>query len=245
MIMNAYIINMESDIKRRNYVTSILSNYPSIKAEFISAVDGRALDKSQVLALFDLNTFLQHYNRIALPGEIGCTLSHQKIYHKMYDEKLESALIFEDDIVIKEDISPMILQIQKELNTDEPKIILLSGWYWYSKKKTFDSTHQLASVVDGYLTHSYAINLAAVKLMMSKRPFLLADAWEEYIKKGVKIFGITPHLIDQDWSNFKSTISNNKRGIGYNNIIHWIKIKRRTIIQRVLKYIGHFEKKSI
>jgi GR25 family glycosyltransferase involved in LPS biosynthesis len=41
------------------------------------------------------------------PGEVGCILSHQKVFRKIIDEKLSLALIMEDDV----DIAPSIHKI--------------------------------------------------------------------------------------------------------------------------------------
>ena len=243
--MQAFIVNMEKDIKRKEYVSSVLSPYSNIKSVFIKAVDGRQLNDSEKDLVFDSNLFRQEYNRSVLPGEIGCTLSHQNIYNEIIKHKIKSALIFEDDIIIKDNFSELLPKIERLLNTSVPTIILLSGWFWFSRSRSLDKSHKLAKVVDGYLTHAYAINNTAAKLMLSKRPYLLADAWEKYRKFGIEIYGITPHLIDQDWTNFKSSISDNTRGLKSHTLLQWLKIKRRTILQKFLYCVGKFEPKSI
>lgn len=60
------------------------------------------------------------------------------------------ALILEDDIVIRHNIDTLVPEIEKLLNTDEPRVILLSGWYWYLGTKTIKQHYCLARVYDAF-----------------------------------------------------------------------------------------------
>ena len=110
------------------------------------------------------------------------------------------ALILEDDIVIRHNIDTLVPEIEKLLNTDEPRVILLSGWYWYLGTKTIKQHYCLARVYDAFLTHAYIINREAASLLIEQRPFITADDWFYIRKKGVKLYAVLPHLLDQDWS---------------------------------------------
>lgn len=242
--MKAFIVNLKDHVERRNYIISLLSSFQQIKPCFIEAVDGRAMAEDKKNKAFASEMFLKEYNRPVLQGELGCTLSHQKIYHKIVSEHIKTAIVFEDDIIIRENIDDHIPKIETLLDTNKPTIILLSGWFWFTNTNRFDKNHRIAKVIDGYLTHAYAINFAAAQLMLSERPYLLADAWEKYAKFGINIYGITPHLIDQDWTNFESSITSIKtRGYKIRTFSQWCKIKRRTSIQHILKTLGKFEPK--
>ena len=246
MVIRTFIVNLRDDVVRRKHINDILAIYKdSLDIEFIEAVDGRILSEEQRRGKFNVEKFETNFFRKIMPGEIGCTLSHQNIYKKIIEEKIHIALILEDDIIIRENLSPLLPDIEKKLESNVPMIILLSGWFWYTKKQKFDKSHDLAKVVDGYLTHSYAINYAAAKLMHTDYPYLLADSWEKYMDNGIKIYGITPHLIDQDWTNFQSTITGSQtRGLGLKNLQQWFNVKRRTIKQHMLEIFGLYESKS-
>lgn len=46
-------------------------------------------------------------------GEIACALSHYRIWHRMLDENLDTALIFEDDVIIDERIFAFLQSIEQ------------------------------------------------------------------------------------------------------------------------------------
>lgn len=240
--MDAYIVSLKTASDRKKYMTSLLSSEKSITINWIEAVDGRVFSDDEIDEKFDCKKFRQHYLKNPKPGEIGCTLSHQKCYNKLLQSSSKSVLILEDDIVLNDNIRDIIPKIENILNTNKPIIILLSGWFWYLTKKEFDNNRQLCKVCDGYLTHAYAINREAAQLMIEKKPYMLADAWELFIKKGVKIFGLTPHPIDQDWSGvFKSDVLTNATPSKTFVLKSWIYHKQRGVKQRFFKLIGHFE----
>ena len=168
--------------------------------EFVEAVDARGMTEREKNVFFDTELFCKRYVKEVRPGEIGCTLSHQKCYRKLVESRDKYALILEDDIVIRHNIDTLVPEIEKLLNTDEPRVILLSGWYWYLGTKTIKQHYCLARVYDAFLTHAYIINREAASLLIEQRPFITADDWFYIRKKGVKLYAVLPHLLDQDWS---------------------------------------------
>ena len=240
--MKAYIVNLKSSLERRLYIKRLLQGYPSIQIEWIEAVDGRKLSNEKKEQLFDISQFQRHYLKEPRAGEIGCTLSHQQCYHTLLKSTEKSVLVFEDDIVLNANIEELIPEIEKFLNVDEPRVLLLSGWFWYKSKDNFNNEINVCKVFDGYLTHAYALNREAAELLIDIKPYFLADAWELFIKKGVKIYGLQPHPIDKDWSGvFKSEVlsgSTKKTDFYFSS---WINLKVRGIKQRLYKYLNNFE----
>ena len=127
------------------------------------------------------------------------------------------------------------------METENPRIILLSGWYWFKRTHDFISNYKLADVFDAYLTHAYVINRAAAELLIENRPFIIADDWGYIRQKGVKLQAVYPHIINQNWSGDLVTTVNientNKKSIKwyFRNMIHLAALK-------ILYYTGHFEK---
>lgn len=242
--MKAYVINLARSTERRSYMERILSEYPQLDVEFVEAVDGKSLTKSQSEESFDSDRFKNETTKIVRPGEIGCTLSHQKCYRKMVDEGVDCALIFEDDLIINENLDSFIMNIHDWLTDDEPRLLLLSGWFWFSSSSPFDNKHIIAKVIDGYLTHSYALNISAAKMMIDQRPWYVADAWDMFIRRGVKIYGLRPHICDQDWSGvFKTIVNDECQQSSYSHDLKsFIRTKKRSLIQKILKLLGKFEK---
>ena len=98
--MKAYIINLKEAIERRNYMQKQLALLPpSLSSEFIEAVNGKGMNREQLEENFDYEKFRLRYAKEVRPGEIGCTLSHQKCYRRLLESKEKYVLILEDDII--------------------------------------------------------------------------------------------------------------------------------------------------
>lgn len=244
--MKTYIINLEQSIDRKEYMKRQLEKLPFLIPEFITAVDGRVMSEEERDKSFDASGFQRQYLRMCRPGEIGCTLSHQKCYQKLSVSDDKCALILEDDVIIKRPVGGVIEKLEVLMDTEEPRIVLLSGWYWYLKTHVFAENLKLADVYDGFLTHAYVINRPAACLLLESRPFITADDWKYIREKGVKLQAVLPHLIDQDWSGGFQTIVNIEKTVStagpWNR---WIKKYGRSMILRSLKFFGHFEKPEI
>ena len=171
--MKAYIINLKEAIERRNYMQKQLALLPpSLSSEFIEAVNGKGMNREQLEENFDYEKFRLRYAKEVRPGEIGCTLSHQKCYRRLLESKEKYVLILEDDIIVRQNIDFLLPELEKLLITNEPRIVLLSGWYWYLSTKAIKGHYRVANVYDAFLTHAYAINRAAASLIIESRPFM-------------------------------------------------------------------------
>lgn len=241
--MKTYIINLGESTDRRRYMEELLCNYPQLNIEFIDAINGKLMSREQQTAAFDLNKFSHLTQYQARPGEIGCTLSHQKCYRLLMESSEKSAIIFEDDLIVNEPIQDIIPLVKKWLDCDEPRVVLLSGWFWFTSSSDFDSKHKISRVSDAYGTYAYALNRVAAKVMLDSKPWYLADDWCMFKKRGVRIFGICPHLCDSDLGEkFKTTLNIGMRIHAPFNINAVLLNKYRSLIKRILFLFGKFEK---
>lgn len=78
-----------------------------LSGRFISAVDGYTLDYVG-RPYYNSKKRRRYFGRDLQPGEIGCLLSHRKIYKKIVDEDIETALILEDDVVFEREIREIL-----------------------------------------------------------------------------------------------------------------------------------------
>lgn len=239
--MKAYVINLERSIERKAYMQQILKHMPFLAAEFVSAVDGKAMNDGERMARFDVKRFKCRYDVDVRPGEIGCTLSHQKCYRKIIENNERYALILEDDILLpKVKIGSLLEKAGKMMDTDMPLVLLLSGRYWYLGTSQFADCYKIANVYNAFLTHAYLINRAAAKILIEKRPYITADDWLYIRNKGVKIQAILPHLIDQNIENIVSTIQ--PENIPPKSLKNKLRFLGVRIFMKLLRIIGHFEK---
>lgn len=238
--MKTYIINLERSPERRIYMEKVLKNHPLLDYEFITAVDGKFLSMEEREKLFDTKKFLERYSVEVRPGEIGCTLSHQRCYEKIVKDNEPFALILEDDIMPFPNNIELIKAIENKINVTTPQIILLSGSYWYYKTSPLTKNYKLANVYDAFFTHAYLINQAAAKLLIEKQPYITADDWLYIRKKGINLQALCPHLINQDWKSFETTIN---IGVNYRKSLKWyLKNFTRLTILKLLYFIGKYEK---
>lgn len=241
--MKTYIINLERSADRKAYMLGQLERLPFLLPEFVQAVDGREMSGEERDKRFDVAGFQRRYLRLCRPGEIGCTLSHQACYRRLAESGDQYALILEDDIIVDGEIGDVIKKLEVIMNTEEPRIVLLSGWYWYLQAHEFLGSLKMADVYDGFLTHAYVINRSAACLLVENRPFIAADDWKYIRQKGVKLQAVLPHLIDQDWSGGLPTVVNVEKiarisGTWRRRVSrYW-----RSLILMLLKMAGHFEK---
>lgn len=243
--MKTYIVNLERCPERKKHMETLLMRYNCLDIEFIKAVDGKLLTKEEIERLFDNNTAYKRYGKYLTDGEIGCTLSHQICYKKIAEGHDNCALILEDDLLINNgEINDILCSIEEYLNSETPTILLLSGDYWWTKKKNFKDGYFVAHVFDAICTQSYAINKAAAKLLIYQRPFFWADDWR-FLTRNIKFRAILPHLIDQDRLEFESVIALQSWGIDRKEL----SLKRNiyyyfvSIVHKILRKSGKFESK--
>ena len=240
--MKTFVVNLERSVERKKAMDQLLSGFPQLDVEYISAVDGKALQSQEQEELFDSDRFARTTRKIVRPGEIGCTLSHQKCYQEILKRNIDVALILEDDIVIEDGFAECLSEVYSLLDTENPTIVLLSGWYWFSQLKNVNNCLCLANVTDAYLTHAYALNKAAAKLMIDKRPWYVADSWKMFRNRGIQIWGIHPHVVDQDWSGEIMTVVNDSSvKLVSPSIVSKLIIHLRGLSKKILKLRG-FEK---
>lgn len=92
----------------------------------IDAVDGAALKQAEIDAHYCPALNLKNYHYPLSKGQIGCYLSHRKAWQTIVDEKLDYAIIFEDDFNLDSSIHTAIQNINN-LNLDW-KLIKLSAY---------------------------------------------------------------------------------------------------------------------
>lgn len=244
MKITSYIINLETSTKRKEYMEELLQPYSFIEPKFISAIDGRILSDEQLAEKFDYTSSLKYYGREINKGEVGCTLSHRKCYQTLLDSREEYVLIFEDDIYPVRDLhSLQEINISTLLSCEQPRILLLSGDFWYWRK-----TNGIATVYDAVGSYAYFINRAAAKRILSvERTMNTADDWFFYKRLGVEFFAVSPYVVDANvnMNLLGSEIQQEYWGIQRKKMsLYWIgQSYLNAVMKRILMKIGHFESK--
>ncbi len=86
---------------RRARIRQRLEKWPG-EWSFVDAIDGAALPPESLDAVYSKTAALSRTGRLLAPGEIGCALSHRKVYGEILARDLDRAIVLEDDAVLGE-----------------------------------------------------------------------------------------------------------------------------------------------
>lgn len=227
--MKAHIISLPDSSRKKT--TKYRLNNCNYTAVFHDAIDTRYLNRTVLEDQFDFEGFKDFYGYYPSSSEVGCVLSHYKVYR--YLAKLNSKddyfLIVEDDcipllnskklkniILSSKDISADIVilgyskvdnEIYKQIQRANPIKILknIDNGKFKIGVKYIES--QCGAVA--YLVSREFIK----KLATIQKPKVLADEWPFYKNKmEAKIVHISPLSFLEDYMNMEST-QEGQRGI--------------------------------
>ncbi|MDE2583681.1 MAG: glycosyltransferase family 25 protein [Rhodospirillales bacterium] len=104
-----FVINLARDAPRRAHMEALLAKTGQ-PGMFVPAVDGGSLSALDQVA-YDPIRALRHYGKAMRAAEIGCYLSHYRLWQRVLDERRQAALILEDDIDIDLDLPDLITRL--------------------------------------------------------------------------------------------------------------------------------------
>ena len=110
MRTEAFIIHLPRAKQRRKQVEALLAGLP-LPTSVIDAVDGRALSDAEVSAVYRRSLHRPHYPFELSRGEIGCFLSHRRVWQAIVDRQLDAGLIVEDDVEPDAALFPRALKL--------------------------------------------------------------------------------------------------------------------------------------
>jgi glycosyl transferase family 25 len=93
-----WVLNLKKDKYRLRFMTKQLR---ALKLNFtvVEALDGSRLSPDD-WKLYSKDQALKFSKRELIPGEIGCALSHARMWERIVREDIREVLIFEDDVLI-------------------------------------------------------------------------------------------------------------------------------------------------
>lgn len=199
MTIKTYVINLKNSVDRRRNVLAELSKYPFMNYELVEAVDGREMSQEDVDHLFDCKRFSWRFGREAMPGEIGCTLSHRECYRKLLSSEEEFALILEDDVRFQAEdnlVEDLIGTISGQM-TGKARVVTFSRHrFYYSRgERPVGGEYSLCRVREAWGTCAYLVNRkAAAVLLKIGKPWFVADDFLIMNQRGIRVEGLYPML---------------------------------------------------
>ena len=240
-----YIVNLKQDQKRKKNILREIKEQNIKNYELVAAVDGNNLTERE-LSLFTYKNkkSINPWNTKMSPSQIGCALSHIKIYRKFIKSNYDFALVLEDDAYFLKDFKEKLQSFIIKNLKYKKQILLLSELKEFIGKPLdkFDS-YEVVSVTNASFTHSYLINKkAAESIIKFNYPVkTIADNFLFFnIYCKIKITGLNPFLIGQDTKQFKTSITNlaenNRKIFLIKRSIYKMKNK---ILKKFIKFKSH------
>ncbi len=204
-IPKIFIINLKKDHQKRQHMQALCDKY-SLEVEFIEAVDGSQLSEEEISRVYSEQQSISSIGRGLSRGEIGCALSHKKIYQKMLDENMSQAVIFEDDIELNEKLVNLFHD-DMELPSNM-ELLLLGYWYYgitntdflisYRKQIEFSDTVKLVRFIKNmHGTYGYLITQDGSKKLLTYLNEKIYMPIDHYTgdEKFVNLYGVYPSVV--------------------------------------------------
>jgi glycosyl transferase family 25 len=217
--MKIFVINLKTSVRRRKKIEFQL-NKLGLPFEIFEAVQGSALTKNEILSWYD-EDFYNNRPHYHTNGMVGCTMSHYFVYKRIVEQKIEKALILEDDMVLSKNLPDLLNEISKKIRNDEVIMLFYQSYFPInlcatsaeSVKDNFklyqvNDLKGLRSTAAYFITYKAANNMLKGYLPISFFP----DDWEGFYKRkllnGVRV--IYPFTLTNSYE--PTTISPNSKG---------------------------------
>lgn len=217
--MKIFVINLKTSVRRRKKTESQL-NKLGLPFEIFEAVQGSALTKNEILSWYDAN-FYNDRPTYHTSGMVGCTLSHYFVYKRIVEQKIEKALILEDDMVLSKNLPALLNEISKKIRNDEIIMLFYQSYFpinlcatsAQSVKDKF-KLYQVNDLKGLRSTAAYVVTYRAANTML--KGYLpisfFPDDWKVFYNKkllnGVRV--IYPFTLTNSYE--PTTISPNSKG---------------------------------
>jgi glycosyl transferase family 25 len=215
-----FVINLKRSSDRRESMATRLEEI-GIDFEISPATDGARISQSE-LAQYDEKYVISQIARPLSRSEVGCYLSHTRLWQKIVEEDIPWAVVLEDDVDIHGDLTDILAAIDKI--PFEWDFIRLAGLVPPPSLPLYHLTDkfELSVLLQGASgTQANCISrTGAQKLLDYATPLIRGTIDDQVIdncwKSGLKILAIQPYPISEN-RKFVSSIETERRQIFQEN----------------------------
>lgn len=192
--MKVFLINLKTQKNRLDFMTEQLNKY-NIEFERIDAVVGKDLTDEEIR--LTNSRFLQwcYGGRVLKRGEIGCALSHMKIWQRIVDENILHACILEDDVTVLPEITKTLSMIDETDDQNECCAYQIS----MNEKEggTIAVNPGVYDIKDAQHTCGYILNPKSAKFLIKCNcPIVtVCDDWAQWANLGLMLYKIVPRAV--------------------------------------------------
>lgn len=150
--MQIFVINLEKDKERYAQIADSLNKF-KLNFERVDAVYGASINREEDPTIFTDKECVVKHNCLSstklignlTDGELGCALSHLKVYKEIVDRNLPGAIVLEDDFIVTSKLDYIFKKALEVL----PKADVISGVgdihaglrlaFWHVRRKIPDT----------------------------------------------------------------------------------------------------------
>ncbi|XP_052593146.1 procollagen galactosyltransferase 2 isoform X3 [Peromyscus californicus insignis] len=172
-----FMINLKRRKDRRDRMLRTLYEQ-EIEVKIVEAVDGKALNTSQLKAwnIEMLPGYRDPYSSRPLTrGEIGCFLSHFSVWKEVIDRALEKTLVIEDDVRFEHQFKKKLMKLMDDIDKAQLDWELIyigrKRMQVQEPEKAVPNVVNLVEADYSYWTLGYAISLEGAQKLVGADPF--------------------------------------------------------------------------
>lgn len=195
--MKTFLINLDKNLERLAKCDAQLVNL-GVEYERFPGILGKDLPSEEKKRCVNRFLWWCHAGRKVMDGEIGCALSHLKIYDRIQREMLPFVCILEDDVIVDRRFPEQLERVGMWIDPSLPQVVLLSNHNGIS-----GDDGDFIEVARASYTEAYVITLVAAQ-QIGRANFPLrvaADSWAWFKSHcGIRLYQSFPAVCTQDWS---------------------------------------------
>ncbi len=194
--MKVFVINLDKDKDRMASINAQLREL-GIPYERVSGVYAKEMPEEEINKTVNRFRWWCAIGRPVVPAEVGCALSHKKIYEMMSSD--EAVCILEDDVVIEKSFHKNVKDIETVIDCSRPQVYLLSNHQERFSGKGI-MRHSYGTCTDGYII----TKPAADAIIRHNFPLQVpCDHWGRWVGQGlIELYHVLPACIRQDQERF-------------------------------------------
>ena len=181
----------------------------NIECHFINAVYGKALGRDEIDRVYDKGKARQLWERDLASGEIGCALSHRIVYETMVNNRIENAIVLEDDVIFDESLHQLADALENF--PVDWQLVLLSYYRMTPFKKKYSLSLRGRVKVGNRLklvrfvetmhsTAGYLINRSGARRLLGELDKGIHSPIDHYTgdEQFINLYGVLPRLVEID-----------------------------------------------
>ncbi len=257
-MIDVVVISLADAIERRRHIQSAFEA-AGVDFRFFDAVNGKALNETELKSYSPGNSMAGFKRPLSLP-EIGCYLSHYRIWQSICQTKAAWTIVLEDDSEIKPSfasildeigalrLGPAIIQLNDNNSTVVRRLARLADRHelvelWVARRSSC-----------GYaINHAAAQQMARLALPFSRPIDIDMKHWWEF---GIEMLAVKPSVvrerpgtlsgIEQSRIAAKLQFSGSSVRGFFDNLLFQLRFKRGLVRARLSKFLsGNQQPKTI